>query len=755
MARSVEERVEELLGRMTLREKIGQMNQVYCGWNSYKVVEGEVVLEPEFEKDLRAGMVGAVYGMHRGNAVEGGKERLVTPEEGARVVAHIQRIAVEETRLGIPLLVSEECPKGYMAAGATVFPAPLLYASSWEPELVEAIGRAAAAEVRAGGGNVGYGPILDVPHDPRWSRFEECMSEDPYLNGVLGAAMVRGMQGERLDAETSVISTLKHFAAYGTTEGGRNTAPAHMGERELRETHLPPFEAAVKAGAESVMCSYNEIDGVPVSSDERLLTGILRGEWGFRGFVVSDALAIDELCVGNAENAKHRIAADLAEAAAWAAKAGVDLSLWDKAYLHLEEAVRRGLVSEEVIDRSVRRILRAKVLLGLFENWRPDPGRAQAVMGSHRELSLEAARRSLVLLKNGGVLPLRRDLRLAVVGPNGHNLANMLGTYTIFTGEGVTVYEGLRDLAEDPSRVRFALGCRVKDPSPRYLDEAVALARESDVVVAVVGGSSSQAEKVVLNPAGQIDPEFASQMNDIDNGENIDRHELSLAGIQNELLRRLKGTGRPLVVVLVQGRPYELGWVKENADAVLCAWYPGPWGGRAVAEVLYGLVNPSGRLTVSFPKHTGQIPVNYNHRPTAEKRYLNLDTKPLWPFGYGLSYTEFRYDPPEVEPEEGPVDGRFTVRVRVTNTGGRRGAEVVQLYLDDEVASVTRPVKRLRGFRKVELDAGESAVVEFVLGPEDFGLWDRSMRFTVEPGWFTVLVGPDSERLLSCRLRVR
>lgn len=726
------------LHKMSLEEKVGQLNQVFCGWNSYHMEEGKVVLEPEFEEALKAKMVGAVYGMHRSYAIEDGKRRGVSPAEGVRAINEIQRLAL--AYIGIPLIVSEECPKGYNAPGATVFPSPIAYGSSWNRELLRQIGQAAAKETKAGGGNVGYGPILDICHDPRWSRIEEIFGEDPFHSGELGVAMVQGMQGE------GVISTLKHFAAYGTTEGGRNTAPTHMGERELREMHLPSFEAAVRAGAGSVMCSYNEIDGVPVSSDEHLLTEILRDEWGFDGFVVSDALAVDELAVGNNSNIKHRMASTLEEAGALAVKAGVDLSLWDKGYLYLADACRNGHVSEAVIDRAVTRILKAKERLGLFENPCTHEQTATEVMGSHADLSLEAARQSIILLKNNGILPLKKAPRLAVIGPNAHNMANMLGTYTPAVNEGVTVYDGLREMGE----ATYALGCRIKDPSREWFAEAIRVAGEADVVVAAVGGSSNQQKTVAVNAAGQIDLEALNRVSDVDCGENIDRDDLTLSGIQMELLQELKKTGKPLVVILIQGRPHDTRWIDEHADAVLCAWYPGPYGGKAVAEILHGVTCPSGKLTISFPKTVGQIPVNYNHKPTAEKDYLFMDTKPLYAFGHGLSYTTFGYDNLTVSQQGGEVD----VTVDVSNTGHFFGTEIAQLYLRDEYASVTRPVKALRGFERVHLAPGETKTVKFHLGFDDMALWNRRMERVVEPGEFTVMVGGSSEDTLQASFTI-
>ncbi len=755
---SPEVRAEDLCARLSLREKCGQLNQVFCGWNGYKIVDGELKLEPEFDKALSEGMVGAFYGSHRGSAFQNDKRIPVSPRMGVRAINSIQKIAMECSRFGIPLFVSEEAPKGFCAPEATTFPSPIASGSSWNTKLMEQVGHAVAREIRAGGGHTGYAPVLDICHDPRWSRIEENFGEDPYLSGELGAAMVRGMQGDDLKPDDTVVSTLKHFAAYGASEGARNTGPTHMGPRELREMHLPSFEAAIKAGALSVMCSYNDIDGVPVSSDRRLLTGVLRDEWGFEGFVVSDALAIDELCVGNAENDKHRLAKTLAEAAALSLRAGVDVSLWDKAYLYLEEAVGEGLIQESDLDIAVKRLLRLKFAMGLFENPFVDEDRAVEVMGcdEHQALSLQASRESVVLLKNNGVLPLAKSKRLALTGPNSHNLANQLGTYAPNwkTIQGSSVFEGLQALADDTGLVEWAQGCRVRDMDDSGMEEAIRIAEGSEVIVAVMGGSSTDKDGVRVNPAGQIDTDSLSQVSDIDCGENIDRVSLELSGRQRELLESLKATGKPLVVIMVQGRPHDMRWIEENADAVLCAWYPGPHGGRALAEVLYGDVNPCGRLNMSFPKCTGQIPVNYNHKATAEKRYLEMDTKPLYRFGYGLSYTSFAYSDLKLSADRISVGGSLRATVTLKNTGGRSGVEVVQWYIRDEYASVTRPVRSLRHFERVELEPGQSRELSFDIDADDLSLWDLEMRKVVEPGTFTVYVGSDCGADLSASFEV-
>ncbi len=735
-------RIRDLLARMTVEEKAGQLCQI-LSFGLWERQGGAVSLTDAFDQAM-ARHTGAIYGVLRSDPwMKRTVETGLSPREGAETVNAMQRYALQRTRLGIPLLLSEECPHGFMALGATVFPCPIALASTWDTALAGRVGSAAAREMRSEGAPVGYGPILDLARDPRWSRVEETFGEDPCLAAEMGVATVRALQAAGPASGEAVLSTLKHFAAYGESLGGHNGGGVNVGAHELAAVMLPAFRECVRAGAGSVMASYNEIDGVPCSADGGLLTDTLRGEWGFGGFVVSDLGSIDGLV-------HQRVAKDLAEAAALALKAGLDLDLGGNAYgAPLLDALKRGLVTTADIDRAVVRVLGAKFRLGLFEAPYARPERAAELVGcpEHREISLDVARRSVVLLANNGLLPLERTLRsVAVVGPNAHDIYNQLGDYTApqRPGDVVTVLDGLRAKLPEAS-VRYARGCGIRDDSREGFAEAVEAARSSEVIIAVVGSSSSRYSGVGFAATGAADASKTSSVNDMDCGEGFDRSSLSLDGAQGALLDALAATGVPRVVVLITGRPLALACVVEQAAAVACAWYPGPQGGAAIADVLFGDVSPSGRLPVSFPRDEGHLPCYYNFRPP-RGRYVEGDAKPLFPFGFGLSYTRFEYSNLRVEPAAANAGRPIEVSVDVTNAGSRPGDEVVQLYLSDEVASVVPPVSALKAFSRVSLAPGETKAVRFTLTDAHLAACGRDGRFAVEPGTFRVAVGPDSER---------
>lgn len=756
---SIEARTEHLLGLMTLQEKVGQLVQLF-GWKVYERNGGQVTLTESFKEEAAQGKIGSLYGVLRADPwTEVTLETGLSPREGAETMNAIQRYAIEHSRLGIPILFGEECSHGHMAIGATVFPVPLSLASAWNLELYERVCRAIALETRSQGGAATYSPVLDVVRDPRWGRTEETYGEDPYLASAMAEAAVRGLQGERLDADDSVVATLKHFAGYGSSEGGRNSAPVHMGLRELHEVDLKPFRAAVRAGAKSVMTAYNEIDGIPCTSDPYLLTDVLRKQWGFDGFVITDCGAINMLVWG------HDTAASPEEAAAAALKAGVDMEMsGDMFRAHLEQAVLNGRVDMAVLDEAVSRILRIKFELGLFERPYVDPERAARIIGSreHAALARQAALEGIVLLKNKDrLLPLSKDGagKIAVIGPNADNMYNQLGDYTSpQPRQNVsTVLDGVRNrLAHAPERVFYAPGCRIKDDSREGFDTAVETAAKADVVVLVLGGSSARdfgEGTIDLRTGASIVTD--SPHSDMDCGEGIDRATLALSGVQRELAQEIAKLGKPLVVVYINGRPVAEPWIDERADAILEAWYPGQEGGGALADLLFGDANPSGRLTVSIPKDVGQLPVRYNGKRTTGRRYLETDTKPSYPFGYGLSYTEFEYGPLSLSDSEIAANGSTRVTVCITNKGGRAGAETVQLYIGDKVSSVTRPAKELKGFAKVFLAPGETREVTFEIGTEQLSFVGRNLEETVEEGEFDVMVGPHSADVQTVLLRVR
>lgn len=755
----VVDRVELLLKEMTLDEKIGQLLQPF-GWKTYTKKEGVVELTEEFRTQVRDGGVGSLYGALRADPWTGVTiETGLSSEEGAKAVNDIQRYVIENARLGIPILFGEECSHGHMAIGATVFPVPLNVGSTWNVDLYREMCKAIALETRSQGGAATYSPVLDVVRDPRWGRTEECFAEDPYLIGELAAAAVEGLQGDRLDAQGSVIATLKHFVAYGSSEGGRNAGPVHMGMRELHESDLQPFRKAIEAGAGSVMTAYNEIDGVPCTSNSYLLQDLLRGEWGFGGFVITDCGAINMLAWG------HDVAEDGEAAAVQALRAGVDMEMSGEMFgKHLRTAMDKGALDMESLDQSVRRVLAAKFKLGLFENPYVDPARAAETIGceTHVKLARQVAEESIVLLKNEAqTLPLSKQTgKVAVIGPNANHMYNQLGDYTSPQQRSrvVTLLDGLYSkLGEDASdRLLYAAGCRIKGYSREGFEHALACAVQADVVIMAIGGSSARdfgEGTIDLRTGASIVTEHA--WSDMECGEGIDRAGLSLTGVQLELVQAVHKLGKPVIVVYMNGRPIAEPWIDEHVHAILEAWYPGQEGGNALADLLFGDANPSGRLTVSIPKHVGQLPVYYNAKRSRGKRYLEMDSKPQYPFGYGLSYTEFRYEGLRLSEAEIRPDGETVVSVEVSNVGGMPGAEVVQLYITDKVSSVTRPVKELKGFRKVRLQPGEKQTVSFTLTSEHLQFIGHDLQPVVEDGEFIVMVGRNSEDYLSTHLIVR
>lgn len=754
-----EKRAGDLLERMTVDEKIGQLVQPF-GWKCFeKNADGTIEITDSFKEQIARGGMGSLYGLLRADPWTGVTlETGLSPEEGAEALNQVQRYAIEHSRLGIPILFGEECSHGHMSIGSTVFPTPISIGSTWNPALYREMCQAVAAETRSQGAAATYSPVLDVVRDPRWGRTEECYGEDPYLVAEFGAAAIAGLQGERLDAPDSLLATPKHFAAYGSSEGGRNAQAVHMGLRELHEVDLLPFRKAVAAGARSVMTAYNEIDGVPCTTSRYLLQDVLRDEWGFDGFVITDCGALGMLMNG------HNTAETGEDAVAQAIRAGIDMEMSGEMFReHLHTALDAGVLSEEELDEAVRRVLKLKFELGLFERPYGDPARSGEIIGcaKHRELAREIAGEGIVLLKNErGILPLRKDIRkLAVIGPNANAAYNQLGDYTSPQPKDriVTVLEGIRRaLGDEEDRVLYAPGCRIRDDAREGFQPALACAAEADAIVVAVGGSSARdfGEGTIdlLTGASVVTDHAWSEM---ECGEGIDRATLGLLGAQLPLLQELRKLDKPLIVVYINGRPIVEPRIAEHADAILEAWYPGQEGGHAIADVLFGDVNPSGRLTVSVPKQVGQLPVYYYHRRTRGKRYLETDFDAAYPFGYGLSYTMFKYDHLRVEPEVIGSDGHARVCVDVTNTGEAAGKEVVQLYISDLASSVTRPEKMLKGFQKIALAPGETQTVVFDVGREQLEFVGMGLARIVEDGEFQVRVGPNSAEGLTAGLTVR
>jgi beta-glucosidase len=691
----VEARVEDLLGRMTLEEKIGQM----CQNTKY----------PERHEELvRAGKVGSLFNV-----------------TGAEQTNEVQRIAVEQSRLGIPLIFGLDVIHGY----STIYPIPLAMASSWDPEMAKKAASMAAAEASSEGIHWTFAPMVDIARDPRWGRVAEGAGEDPYLGSAMARASVEGYQGENLADHDTIVACPKHYVAYGGAEGGRDYNTVEVSERTLRDVYLPPFKAAVEAGAGTLMSAFNDLNGVPSSANRFTLTTVLREEWGFEGFVVSDWNSIGELV-------SHGIAGTRAQAGKEAVEAGVDMDMEGNVYhTTIARLVEEGAVSESTVDDAVRRILTIKFRLGLFDRPYTDTGLAAKVIQckEHIEAARDSARRSMVLLKNeNGLLPLKKDLKIvAVIGPLADEQDALLGCWPCMgkPEDVVTVLEGIKNMVSEKTEVLHAKGCDIQGDSTEGLKDAADKAKAADVAIVVVGESREMS------------------------GEAGCRSSLDLPGVQERLVRDVCETGVPVVMVLLNGRPMSISWPAEHVPAIMEAWHPGVQGGNAVADLLFGDFNPSGRLPVTFPRTVGQVPIYYNHKNTGRpatsllytSKYIDLPSTPLFPFGHGLSYTRFEYSNLTVSPKRIAPDGKVEISLDVKSVGDREGDEVVQLYLRDLVGSVTRPVKELKGFQRITLKSGEKTTVKFVVSPEQLAFVNRGMKMVVEPGTFRVMVGSSSE----------
>jgi beta-glucosidase len=747
-AAPIEQRVEDLLARMTQEEKIAQLTAIWTQKNKLFGRDGR--FDPAAARRLYPNGIGQFA---RPGDLQGPGNPFKTPYRDVRqtieLVNAIQRFA-RGTRLGIPVLFHEEGLHGYAARGATHFPQAIALASSWDPALLERVFTVASREIRARGVQLVLAPVVDVGRDPRWGRIEETYGEDPYLVGELGVAAVRGFQGPTLPlAKDRVFATLKHMTGHGQPESGTNVGPANISERILREVFFPPFRAAVERGnAQAVMPSYNEIDGVPSHANRWLLQDVLRGEMGFKGVVVSDYFAIKELMD------VHHTTTDPLSATVRAFKAGVDIDMPDgESYALLPRALAQGSIAQAEIDTAVRRMLRLKFMAGLFEESPADANRAVAITDNAeaRALALEAARKSVVLLKNDGVLPLRADRlkTLAVIGPNAARID--LGGYSNVPNHAVTVLDGIRAKLGDRVNVVSAEGVQLTDSGDWYenevvlsdpqrnrerIREAVQVAQGADAIVLVIGGSSATSREAwAKNHLG-------------------DRAEVKLIGEQNELTQAMFALRKPVAVVLINGQPLSIPEVAAAANALLEAWYPGQEGGTALADILFGDANPGGKLPVTIARSVGQLPMFYNQKPSAHRGYHFDSAEPLFPFGYGLSYTTFEIGTPRLSAPRIAPNEAVKVSVDVRNTGAVAGDEVVQLYVRDVASSVTRPVKELKGFRRVTLQPGATTTVEFTLGKEAFAYWNETMQYAVEPGEFQIMAGPNSVDLKSAVLMV-
>lgn len=701
----VDKRVEDLLARMTLEEKIGQLQQ-YSASN-----------DSAFARMAKSGSVGSFLNVR-----------------GAAATNALQKLAVENSRLGIPILFGLDVIHGYQ----TIFPIPLAEAASWDPALVEQAATVAAREARAAGIHWTFAPMVDIARDSRWGRIAEGSGEDPFLGSRMAIARVRGFQGERLHAPDRVAACLKHYVGYGAAEGGRDYNTTEISDQTLRNIYLPPFAAGVRAGAATLMSAFNDLNGIPASANPFTLDHILRQEWGFRGFVVSDWNSIGELIT-------HGVAQDCAEATIKSLNAGVEMDMESHCYQQsLRHLVESGQISLRTIDEAVQRVLRIKILLGLFENPYADPKREKEVMLAkpHQELALQMARESIVLLKNAGnLLPLGRPKTIAVIGPLANARADLLGTWCCEgdSNQVVTVLEGIRRTLGSQTRILTASGCDLDGTNGRNVPAAVALAQQADVIIAVIGESASMS------------------------GEASSRSNLNLPGLQEGLIKALAATQKPVVAVILAGRPLTIPWLAENVPAMVMAWHGGTQAGQAIADVLFGAYNPSGRLPISWPRSASQLPLYYNHkntgRPAADSkytsRYIDLPSGSQYPFGFGLSYSRFEYANLKLDTAEIGPAGFLQVSAEVKNSGSREGDEVVQLYIHDLVGSLTRPVRELKGFQRIHLLPGQSRNVHFTLGPDELGFYDAENRFLVEPGRFQLWIGPNCTEGLQGEFTVR
>jgi beta-glucosidase len=699
-------RVDSVLSLMTLDEKIGQLNQLSYGIGWGPTVK--VSVPDEYKQMIREGKIGSFF-----NAI------------GAEFTYELQKVAVQESRLKIPLIFGLDVIHGFK----TTFPIPLGEAATWQPELIENSAHYQAIEAASAGIHWTFSPMVNIARDPRWGRIMEGSGEDTYLGSLMGAARVRGYQGNLSDL--NLIACVKHYAAYGGAEGGRDYNTVDISERTLRDIYLPVFKASIDAGAETVMSSFNEIGGIPATGSRYLLTDILRDEWKFKGFVVSDWDAIGELV-------DHGFASDLKNAGEISINAGLDMDMESRSYItHLKQLVDEGKVKEDVIDESVKRILRIKFMLGLFD----DPFRycnkereQKNIMTTEiKNAALNIAKRSFVLLKNeNNILPLKKDYeKIAVIGPLADSKIDPLGEWNALgIKEDVTsVLEGLTKYVGDKSEILYAKGCEITDPSKDGFNDAIDKANNSDLIILCVGESRSMS------------------------GEAYSRSSLDLPGVQEDLAKELLKTGKPIIAVLMNGRPLSINWLNDNVDGILETWFAGTMTGDAVAQVLFGDYNPAGKLPATFPRTVGQVPIYYNHKNTGRppdvndrytSKYLDIPIPPLYPFGYGLSYTTFEYSDVTLSANKLTDKDSIVVSVKVKNTGDYDGEEVVQLYIQDLVGSVTRPVKELKGFKKVMLKRGEEKTIDFNIYEKDLRFTAADMKFKSEPGMFKVYVGTNS-----------
>ena len=715
-----------MLKSMTLKEKVGQLNQRLYGWEAYEKTENGIELTDTFKDEVkRWDSLGFLYGVFRSDPWSGrNSETGLSKKEAIEVSKMIQNYIKENTRLKIPVFLSEECPHGHQALESTTTPTNIASGASWNPDLYADVQAFVAEEIREKGAHLGLISTLDVSRDPRWGRTEECFSEDPFLTGQFSAAALKGLQGGNAPkvASNKTLAVLKHFAAQGSTMGGHNAGPVSLGKRELYDIHLLPMKYSIESGAELCMAAYNDLDGIPCHGSEYLLTEILREEFGFDGAVMADGCALDRLL---------SLTRNYEQAAAWALESGVDISLWDRVYPHLEEAVVQGILDESVLDRAVYRVLRLKEKMGLFDD--PHPSIELTSEADKRKLNLQLATESLVLVKNErNILPISTAQKVAVIGPNADSLYNLLGDYTPFKTKdvGITLLDGMKQVFSN--EVTYATGSMLTEALSDGVVQAVEAAKNADVIVVALGGCSTRDFSTTFDDNGAA----LTGSNEMTCGENMDLSDISLPTPQLELVEALRTLNKPIVAVLIQGRPYSLTELEPLVDGILIAGYPGEEGGLAIANVLSGNAVPSGKLAMSIPRSSGQLPVYYNYRDAAFKEdYVNENGKALYPFGYGLSYAKF-----EISNVTAEVGNQVIVRGKIKNMSDVRAAEVVQLYLYRKNSRVIPRVKELKGFTKIWLDAQEEQTFEMVLTEKELADYVPGAGYQMISGQIDLLI---------------
>lgn len=750
---SINTRATDLLSRMTLEEKAAQMVAVNNEVKDSIIIRDDGTFDISKIKPLLVNGVGQIT---RLSETKGGQSQTsggesnakgLSPYQNAMLSNAVQRFFIEETRLGIPAIFHEECLHGLVAQDATSFPHPIAMAGTFDNTLLEKVYAAIAEETRVRGAHQALTPVVDIARDARWGRIEETFGEDPFLTAQMGISAIKGFQGDgTFQNKKHIIATLKHFAGHGQPEGGTNTAPANYSQRILNEVHFYPFKEIIKeANPLSIMTTYHELDGIPINAHKKMITDVLRKQWGFKGFVVSDYYSIREMHERFGVNT-HRVAKDGKHAAELALRAGVNIELPNPdCYSYIPELVKEGKIPESIIDTLVVEMLRQKFRLGLFDDPYLDANKTKGMDGfaqNRRELAKVTAQKSITLLKNQNkVAPIAMEKvrSIAVIGPNANR--EMVGGYTGNQPYHITVLEGIREKAGKSVEVNYAEGCQITkggswvedevvypsvEEDAKMIAEAVEIAKKSDVIVLVVGGNE-QTSREAWN-----------------NFHLGDRADLQLVGSQDELINALHETGKPIFAFVYSGRPLAFTNLIEKAEAIFQCWYLGQESGSAVADVLFGDYNPGGKLPISFPRSVGHIPVYYNHKPSARRGYLGSSIKPLYPFGFGLSYTSFEIGEPKLEKPEILKDQSVQVSVQVKNTGASRGDEVIQMYISDDFSSVTRPVRELKGFKRITLEPGETKTVRFNITPEKLSFYDINMDYTAEPGSFTIWVGNSS-----------